>query len=357
MDHATLGLRRSPTADAPAPWASLLGVLILLLALPPCPAPAAAGPFPATVGTATMVMGGTHYLDIAPFLARYGLAQAWLVPAQRGRFTSAWSQIEIEADSREIRFNGLRLFMGDAALPYRGGLWVSRLDVEKLLVPLLKPAVHRATARPPRVIAIDAGHGGRDTGTRNVKLRMEEKDLTLDVAKRVAAVLESEGYRVVMTRSDDRYLPLADRAEIANAAGADLFVSVHFNSGPAQVRGIETYLLTPQDQRSTGDVAIGATDRQPQAGNQSDPWNAVLGFQLHRHLIQRLGSFDRGLKRARFAVLRRVECPAALVEVGYLSNDEEAMRIAGVEYRSAVAEAIASGIAAYAVQAVAAQTE
>ena len=318
---------------------------------------AAGEEFPATAGQPTAVLAGAHYLNAGEYLGRHGLVMSWVKPGQRARFANAWTTIELEAEKREIRYNGLRLFLGDAALLHRNALWVSRLDAEKLLGPLLKPALFAGTARLPRTIVIDAGHGGQDTGTRNHALKLDEKVFTLDVARQLAALLEREGYTVVMTRTDDRFVSLAERAEIAQRAQADLFVSIHFNSvekSPA-VRGTETFILTPRYQRSTGENVSSHSDRTVQRGNVADAWNAVLGFQMQRQLLERLGTFDRGLKRARFAVLRLVECPAVLVEAGYLSNDDEARQLATPAYRTAIAEAVANGIAAYTDQIRAAQ--
>lgn len=319
-------------------------------------APLASGAtFPATDGQPTVVLSGSNYVDAHAFAARYGLEVTWIQPARRVRLGSAWTTIELEADRGEISYNGLRVFLGDGVLLHRGRLWVSRLDAEKLLGPLLRPALHAATARAPRTIVIDPGHGGTDTGTRHAGLKLDEKKYALDVAQRLGAILEREGYRVVLTRQDDRFVPLADRAGISNRAKADVFISIHFNSAVPAVRGIETYVLTPQHQRSTGQAKRSDGDREPLPGHRSDPWNAVLGFQIHRQLVDRLEAVDRGLKRARYVVLREVECPAVLVEAGYLSNDAEARKIATPAYRSAVAEAIAHGLATYASQVAAAQ--
>lgn len=304
----------------------------------------------ATKDQPVVTLAGTNYLDASAFLARYGLTGEWVEKDRRMRFESAWTKLELELDKREAAFNGIRLFLGDAVLARERAIHLSRLDAEWLLAPLLRPATFAGQARPVRTIVIDAGHGGQDTGTRNPRLKLDEKGFALDVAQRLAALLTKEGYRVVMTRDDDTFVPLAERAEIAKRAGADLFVSIHFNavaSAPA-VRGTETYIVTPQFQRSTDSTGPSDSDKQRQPGNSHDPWNTVLGYQVHRQLLAKLGTFDRGLKRARFAVLRLAECPAVLVEAGYLSNDAEAEKIATPAYRTAIAEAVADGIASYA---------
>ncbi len=236
---------------------------------------------------------------------------------------------------------------------YGSSLYVSRIDAEKLFAPLLNPdGAYSPPVPVVRVIAIDPGHGGIDTGTQNKALKLNEKTFTLDVSLRLRALLQKEGYKVVMTRTDDRFIPLPDRAEIANKAGADLFISIHFNSvenAPA-VLGTETFAMTPQYQRSTG---TSPSEKDPGArvaypGNRNDPWNAVLGYCIQNQLLGKLGTEDRGFKRARFAVLRLVNAPAVLVESGYLSNTAEARKICTAAYRDDIAESIAAGIKAYA---------
>jgi len=203
------------------------------------------------------------------------------------------------------------------------------------------------------VIALDPGHGGKDTGTQNRKLKLDEKTFTLDVALRLRALLRKQGYKVVMTRTDDRYIPLEERSEIANKAGADLFISIHFNSveNAPSVSGTEVYAMTPQYQHSSS-TSPGAKDsmaRTAYPGNRNDPWNAVLGYSIQNQLLAKLGTEDRGFKRARFAVLRLVKSPAVLVESGYLSNPAEAHKIATPAYRDNIAEGIAAGIRAYSI--------
>ncbi len=305
--------------------------------------------FPAVGAQATVKVGGVNYLDAEAFLARYNLKGQWTETHRTLRFASAWTRIEFEVDSREITYNGRRLFMGEGTILRDGKLWIDRLDAEKLLAPLLRPATYAKAARPVRRIVIDAGHGGKDGGTANPALKLQEKTFTLDVAKRLSALLSAQGFEVVMTRSDDRYLELAERALIGQTEAADLFVSVHFNAaGNAKVHGTETYVFTPRHQRSTSSSKADPSDHHEELGNANDAWNAVLGFQVHDALCEKLDSMDRGLKRARFAVLRLAKCPAVLVEAAYLSNETEARKVATAAYRAEIAQAIANGVVGYA---------
>lgn len=258
-------------------------------------------------------------------------------------------RIVLRADSREIEVAGRRVFLGDAIVARAGSLYLSSIDAERALLPLLRP--DRLPRRPPvRTVVIDAGHGGQDSGTVNTTLGLKEKDYALDVALRLRRQLAGTGWKVLLTREDDRFVGLRERAVIANQANADVLVSIHFNAvaGNTSVRGTETFVLTPRHQRSTSASVSTPEDDEEQTGNAHDGWSQVLGWQLHRRLLHKLGTEDRGLKRARFAVLRHADCPAVLVEAGYLSNDAEAKRIAEPGFRGDIAEALAAGLQAYA---------
>jgi N-acetylmuramoyl-L-alanine amidase len=312
---------------------------------------AGTGHFDAGAGQSITQVGAVGYLDLGQFLGRFGLRATWLEANKRLKFESAWTQIEFEVDSREILYNDRRVFLGDGILLRDAKVLVGRWDAQNLLAPLLNPAAFMASARPVKRIMIDAGHGGKDGGTTNAKLKLMEKTFALDVSQRLGAILSSQGFEVRYTREDDTYLGLAERAILTNAAQADLFVSVHFNAaGKTTVSGLETYTMTPQFQRSTSSPAPDPADNTLEPGHAHGPWNTILGFSMHRALLQKLKASDRGLKRARFAVLRLAECPAVLVEAGYLSNSQEARMIATPAYRAEIAEGLANGITAYANQ-------
>lgn len=309
---------------------------------------AAANRPPARATPTGLQIGGVSYVDARPWFARLGYKADFDPDRKTLTLTSSAGRIVLKGDSREATLHGLRVFLGDAVVVRKTTLYVSDIDLERFVAPILRPA--QLPARPLRTIVLDPGHGGSDTGTRNKTAKLDEKVFTLDVAKRLERLLAGSGWRVILTRGDDRFIPLPERAEIANKAGADLFVSIHFNAvanNPA-VKGTETYVLTPRFQRSTSSSSSSAEDKIEQTGNRHDKWSAVLGAHMHRELLGKLKSEDRGYKRARFAVLRLVDCPAVLVEAGYLSNDAEARKLATEAYRADIAEALAAGIHAYA---------
>jgi N-acetylmuramoyl-L-alanine amidase len=290
-----------------------------------------------------------EWVGVHAFAETLGLHAEWLEPGAKLRVSGARTELIFQVDRREVLVDGVRVFMGEGALPTERGesLRISTLDRDRLLVPLLTPGAIEARS-PVQIIALDPGHGGRDRGTRNEKLGLVEKDFALDLAQRLRPLLQALGFQVVMTREDDTYIALPERAQRAATAGADLFVSLHFNAAAsADVNGIETYVLTPQFQRSTGSDEKRPDDAVAAPGNRFDAWSSFLGYTVHRTLLDRMQRPDRGLKRARFVVLRELPCPGVLVEGGYLSNPEEARLVATDEFRDRLAVALAEAIDAY----------
>lgn len=192
---------------------------------------------------------------------------------------------------------------------------------------------------------LDPGHGGVNSGTRSAL--GEEKDYTLDWALRTAELLRRHGWEVLLTRSNDRDLSLGDRVLLSNDSGADLFVSLHFNSAGGQERheGIETYTLTPTGLPSS--ITREFTD-DPSAefpNNAFDPHNLLLAVRVHQGLLAQTGALDRGVRHARFmGVLRNQQRPAILVEAGYLSNISEARRVHDPNYRQKLAIGLAQAL-------------
>jgi N-acetylmuramoyl-L-alanine amidase len=262
--------------------------------------------------------------------------------------TKAGTEIIAERNREYLYANGIKVYLSNQVGILKSKLTVGRLDYEKVLVPLFwklpsqLPGTHR--------IVIDAGHGGKDPGKLNVALNYVEKAATLDTAIRLKLILEKRGYEVVLTRDHDVFIELEDRPDIATKFKADLFVSLHFNGGAAgdtTSSGIETYCLTPATQNSTNaGKAKGDTSVEP--GNRFDSFNLVLAWNVQRQVLAATGAEDRGVRRARFAVLRTLNCPGILVEGGFISSSKEGAQIANATYRQKLAEAVANGIGDYA---------
>lgn len=312
------------------------------------PAPKSEAKSPA----AAAVKSAVRYVEIAKVAARYGMEISWLEPGRRVELKNAANRIEIEAGSRNMRLNGVRVFLGDPARFSGGEFQVSEIDAERLFQGLLAP-VAETRRRAVKVIAIDPGHGGPDTGTENKAHGLREKVFTLDVSLRLKRVLEAKGYRVVMTRETDIDVGKGARAIIANQAGADVFVSVHFNAvlNDTKTRGAEIFTFAPQFQRSTNAWGPGQpddTEALPAPVNRFDVLSVACAHAIHGAVLKRLGAEDRGQKIGHWAVLRALNCPGVLVEAGFLSNEAEGKKIATPEYRQQIAEAIADGLANYA---------
>jgi N-acetylmuramoyl-L-alanine amidase len=248
-----------------------------------------------------------------------------------------------------VLIDGVKVLLDDATGSQRGHLTVSKRDYDKVLVPLFWDL----PKDPVRRILIDPGHGGKDTGKVNGPYKYTEKTATLDTAARLKILLEKQGFEVVFTRTKDVFVDLDDRAAMATATKADLFISLHYNAGPAgdtTADGIETYCLTPAGQRSTNaGKARSTTAAEP--GNRYDTANMALSWGIQRRLVKSTGADDRGVRRARFAVLRTLPCPGVLIEGGFMSSRKEGALIADAAYRQKIAEAVAAGIVDYVVRA------
>ena len=252
--------------------------------------------------------------------------------------------IAITAGSHVARLDGISWWLGYPPRFAEGRLWVQALDAGKNLLPLA--TLPDFPTDTNRVVVIDAGHGGENTGARSVADNHLEKEFTLDWAWRLRPLLEANGWKVVLTRTNDVEVSLADRVAVADEANADLFVSLHFNSGARQDQnGLETYCLTPAGMPATLTRDYEDDVARVFPNNAFDGWNLQYAVRLHRALLEETGGGDRGVRRARFmVVLRGQNRPAVLLEGGYLSNRREAQSIAGPEYRQRLAEAVAKAL-------------
>ena len=211
-------------------------------------------------------------------------------------------------------------------------------------------AVTRIELEPPRtapfaLVVLDPGHGGQDSGT--IKNSMVEKDLALDVAHRVERLLQANGLAVALTRGDDTYVSLQDRASMANKQPDSVFVSIHFDEGGrSAATGIETYYAThaisfPERVASLLPFLSRTSSDPPNLESQS------LAASIQESLVARTQATNRGTRPQQFYVIANVRHPAVLVEGGFLSNKEDVVRLTTADYREQMATGIADGIIRY----------
>jgi N-acetylmuramoyl-L-alanine amidase len=241
--------------------------------------------------------------------------------------------------------------------------------------PALALSLVLAASRPPPVAepafvaVVDPGHGGEKDGAIGPG-GLREKELTLQIARRVAQRLRAQGGKVILTRTGDAAVALAQRAALANAVHADLFISIHLNAMPgpsrARTRGIETYFLSA-DASDASATAVAARENADRLAGEPEPSgddpvagilqdladtdalaeSSRLAHALHERLVVSLASEDRGVKQAPFYVLAGARMPAVLLEVGFVSHLAESQRLATAAYQEKVARAICEGVAAW----------
>lgn len=290
---------------------------------------------------------GIEYMSLRTVAGHFGMKYNWLSNAKSARLSSQWTRMDYTLHQRYQTLNGVRVYLGAPVALHRDSLHVAKLDYERTLQPLLSPRLFRDVPKLYHIV-IDAGHGGKDVGAVNERLNLYEKDLALSVALRLGNLLAKLGYKITYTRTNDVYLSLDERSAAANAHQADLFISIHFNaSSTHSVRGVETYTMTPQHQASSSGDPTKNRDKQYYPGNDNDVWNTLVGFYTQRELTKLPQAQDRGLKRARFAVIREARCPALLVEGGFLSNDNEGRLLENSRHQELIAQAITTGISSY----------
>ena len=248
-----------------------------------------------------------------------------------------------QVGSMEMLINNIKFILSYPVAEANGKVIISRLDLCKLIDPVLRPSFI-AGADQIDTVVLDAGHGGHDSGAKGVY--GYEKEFALKMAQTTKAALEKRGFKVILTRSTDTFISRTGRVAIANKTPNSIFISLHFNSGGSAATGIETFALTPQGssaslERGGGYNANGLT------GNHQDSENIALATAVHALVISRFKLVDRGIKRAQWTVLTGCNRPGILFEGGFVTNGTECRLIASTTYRDAVANTIADAVANY----------
>ena len=330
-------------------------------------------------GYSTLIFSGKTYLPLIQVCRKEGINWDYDVIARAVLLTKKDNQVRLLVDSRVVLVNGrsvtlkypVRLREGRVLVPVD----FKRVALSGFLGP--KAAVRKAKKSYYRIrkVCLDAGHGGKDPGATGKRYGLFEKSVNLDIVKRMKKELESAGIDVVMTRDSDVLIPLATRADIANKAGADLFISVHSNANRSRnLSGFEVYYASESlDDISRALVLTKDSNslERPQAGvyfgdnslngisndTRAIVWDLVLGEnrlesidladRICKLCSQDVGVKILGVKSAKYAVLKRTQMPAVLVEVGFISNAREEKYLKNPFYRQQIAEALVSGILSY----------
>lgn len=275
-----------------------------------------------------------------------GFQVRWLRRNEALQLSKLSAKILLTVDSREAQINGVLVWLSFPVAFREGVPWISQSDVQTTLQPLLAPLRTRGPSRI-NLVCLDPGHGGKDPGNRVGPF--QEKKYTLLLAQEVGRQLSHAGLNISLTRATDSFIDLPVRPDLARRKNADLFVSLHFNSvenSRTVVRGAEVYCLTPAGASSTNARGEGGSTASC-PGNKNNDKNLFLAYQVQKSLTRSLSVEDRGVRRARFAVLRDASMPAILIEAGFMSHPEESKRIFDAGYRRQMAHAIVDGLLAY----------
>ncbi len=314
-------------------------------------------------------IGGARYISADSFSQAYNLDSDWDSIARKLTLRKGDQEVRVMADSAVALINNTAQTMEEEAKFYRGSLVIPQSFVQSKLIPLFKeryierrrvPA--EVSGLPIRTVIIDPGHGGKDPGAIG-RGGLKEKDVVLDIARKLKAKLNAAGIKVILTRESDQFVSLSQRAKIANATEADFFISIHANASRSRwVSGVEVFCLSESiDDNLRSFKAAENYDLNIQEPYSGKDTAAILWHLIYRDdrksanqmarlvcssLSRGLSQRNRGTKPARFYVLK-TNMPAILVEVGFISNLAEEKRLRTAAYRNKIAQGITEGIVEY----------
>ncbi|MDR1366428.1 MAG: N-acetylmuramoyl-L-alanine amidase [Puniceicoccales bacterium] len=218
-------------------------------------------------------------------------------------------------------------------------IFVSYTDYSSVLIPLLATNLIQGETPKLKTVVIDAGHGGKDSGAINQRLNISEKTLTLKTAQLLQKHLIKQQKNVIMTRETDIYKNLKDRSK--DAANADVFISIHINAAQnASAHGMECYIYTPKD-------SLLENIKNNSSQKISPLWNIPLAYCMNSALQKETKLTNRGVKKANFAVLKELPCPGILIELGFISNDEEAAKLNNPTFQEKIVQGLINGLKKY----------
>jgi N-acetylmuramoyl-L-alanine amidase len=289
---------------------------------------------------------GRDYVRLRDWAMANNFKVRWLKKDDVVQLTNHSFKLVFTANSRQGEINGISVWLS-FSIAVRGGMgYIALMDLQTAIQPVVLPSPN--SGRPKiKTVMLDPGHGGKDTGIRNGA--HQEKKYTLLLAQEVREQLKRAALTGWLARTTDTPVDLSVRTDLARRRGADVFVSLHFNgaaSSRSEAKGVEVFCMTPVGASSTNARGEGAGARSAR-GNRFDGQNMLLAYQIQAALVKSLGAEDRGVRRARFEVLREAAMPAVLVEGGFLSHPVEGRKIVDPAYRRQMAQAIVQGLLAY----------
>jgi N-acetylmuramoyl-L-alanine amidase len=284
-----------------------------------------------TKKTVGIFIGGKRYLTLEEVMK--SLCLKTLSDTKKGQITlkKGAAKIQFSSGKDYITYQQSKIFLAHKLIFRDGNLLVSYDDYLGVLVPLLALNLIKGSTPALRTIAIDPGHGGKDPGATNPNLHIYEKDITLRIAKLLKTELLRAGFLVVETRTADHFVELKDRP--LRAKGADFFISIHGNASCIKsAHGVEVFTLSRA---------------KNYGGNSFDPWNLIAAYSLLSAFTQVTKLENRGLKMAEFSVLKSLNMPGVLVEVGFISNDGEGKKLRDPAFQKKIVEGLVEGIKKY----------
>lgn len=318
---------------------------------------------------------GGEYLSLARLCDVYGLDYKWDGIVKVASVQKKSNRVIVRAYSQTVLVNGEAKKIDRPVILNDGTLFVPVSFARSVMGPILGVLPARGIPEAPegpkkfaiKTIVIDAGHGGKDPGAIGRRAHLREKEMTLAVARKLRDILSGSGIKVVMTRDSDEFVSLPRRADIANRSRADLFVSIHINSSRSKLmRGFECYYLsTATDDNARAVEAFEnsslkiSEDASRERSDTLDKtlWDmtltenrlesAELASYICDSITRSLTIGNRGIRAARFYVLKHTSMPSVLVEAGYISNRYEEMKLRDDSFLDRIAEAIADGILKY----------
>ena len=317
---------------------------------------------------------GVEYVPLVRLCDVYGLDYKWDSFIKTVTIQKKSNCIVLRSGSDRILVNGVEKKLCRPIILSAGAVFIPTSFAKNMLGLIIGAA---PSAKVPEIspvkkftidtIVLDPGHGGKDPGAIGRKIGLREKELTLALAKRIKSILQESGIKVIMTRENDAFISLPKRAEIANRNEADLFVSVHINASRARsMRGFECYYLSnATDDNARAIEAFENASLKMQEGAEIEHsegldktlWdmnlseNRLESAELASYICDSVNSSlvtrSRGVKSARFYVLKYTHMPSVLIETAYISNKYEEMELKGSKFLDRIADAVAEGILKY----------